>query len=89
MTAHWSEHQPTISSASHHDLYYDYGGLPSEAYSLKYNAMGSPAIAGDVKNVIAEEGFTPILNRKRGESEYRVLKPLLRLPAAQPSRERQ
>ncbi|KAF4764374.1 hypothetical protein HAV15_001580 [Penicillium sp. str.  len=89
VTAHWSEHQPTISSASHHDLYYDYGGLPSEAYSLKYNAMGSPAIAGDVKNVIAEEGFTPILNRKRGESEYRVLKPLLRLPAAQPSRERQ
>ncbi|KAJ5418408.1 uncharacterized protein N7487_001958 [Penicillium crustosum] len=66
VTAHWSEHQPTISSASHHDLYYDYGGLPSEAYSLKYNAMGSPAIAEDIKKVLTEEGFTPILNRKRG-----------------------
>lgn len=73
MTAHWSERQPTVSSASHHDLYYDYGGLPSEAYSLKYKAKGSPAIAEDVKKVLAEEGLAPILNMKRGESGYRVL----------------
>ncbi|KAJ5510934.1 hypothetical protein LT330_006350 [Penicillium expansum] len=66
VTAHWSERQPTVSSASHHDLYYDYGGLPSEAYSLKYKAKGSPAIAEDVKKVLAEEGLAPILNMKRG-----------------------
>ena len=67
MTAHWSEYQPTISSASHHDLYYDYGGVPREAYNLKYEAPGSPAIAEDIKKVLTEEGLNPILNSRRGE----------------------
>lgn len=67
VTAHWSENQPAISSADHHDLYYDYGGLPNEAYRLKYNAPGSSAIAHDVKKVLMEEGLAPVLNRSRGE----------------------
>ncbi|CAJ0552457.1 Ff.00g064360.m01.CDS01 [Fusarium sp. VM40] len=68
VTAHWSEHQPTISSASHHDLYYDYGGLPREAYNLEYPAPGSPSVANEVKNVLTEEGFKPGLNSQRGKS---------------------
>ncbi|KAH8652872.1 Extradiol ring-cleavage dioxygenase, class III enzyme, subunit B [Ilyonectria robusta] len=66
VTAHWSENQPTISSADYHDLYYDYGGLPNEAYRLKYNAPGSSAIAHDVKKVLMEEGLAPVLDRSRG-----------------------
>ncbi|KAF7554883.1 hypothetical protein G7Z17_g2605 [Cylindrodendrum hubeiense] len=66
VTAHWSETQPTVSSADHHDLYFDYGGLPREAYRLKYDAPGSSIIAEDVRKVLAEEGLAPVLNTRRG-----------------------
>lgn len=33
VTAHWSEHVPTISAADKHDLYYDYYGFPPETVS--------------------------------------------------------
>lgn len=66
VTAHWSETQPTISSASSHQLYYDYGGFPRESYQLKYPAPGSPEVAGEVKTVLEKAGFKPVMNEKRG-----------------------
>lgn len=66
VTAHWSEAQPTISSARSHSLYYDYGGFPQEAYNLKYPAPGSPEVAGQVKKALEEAGFQPVLDEKRG-----------------------
>lgn len=66
VTAHWSEAHPTISSGSSHPLYYDYGGFPREAYSLKYPAPGSPEVAKEVKKALEGAGFQPVLNEKRG-----------------------
>lgn len=66
VTAHWSEAQPTISSAPSHPLYYDYGGFPAESYQLKYPAPGSPEVAEDVKRVLEEAGFQPRLDARRG-----------------------
>ncbi|KAG4422191.1 hypothetical protein IFR04_004697 [Cadophora malorum] len=66
VTAHWSENQPTISSASSHSLYYDYGGFPAEAYKLKYPAPGSPEVAEEVFNVLKGAGFQPKMDEKRG-----------------------
>src|SRR5436305_1172526 len=45
LTAHWETEPVTISSARKHDLYYDYYGFPAEAYHLRYDAPGDPAIA--------------------------------------------
>jgi aromatic ring-opening dioxygenase catalytic subunit (LigB family) len=66
VTAHWSTGQPTISSGSRHELYYDYYGFPQEAYSLKYNASGSPDIAQEIFKRLQKAGFSPKLDDKRG-----------------------
>ncbi|KAH8705999.1 Extradiol ring-cleavage dioxygenase, class III enzyme, subunit B [Talaromyces proteolyticus] len=66
VTAHWSTKQPTISSGSSHELYYDYYGFPQEAYSVKYNASGSPAIAQEIFNRLKTAGFSPVLDGSRG-----------------------
>lgn len=66
VTAHWSEPQPTISSASSHQLYYDYGGFPKESYQLKYPAPGSPETALEVKAALEGAGFRPVMDEKRG-----------------------
>lgn len=66
VTAHWSERNPSISSGSRHSLLYDYGGFPREAYSLKYDAPGSPDVASEVKAALEQEGLKPVLNDSRG-----------------------
>ncbi|TEA12729.1 4,5-DOPA dioxygenase extradiol [Colletotrichum sidae] len=66
VTAHWSEDQPTISSGAQHDLYYDYGGFPREAYALKYPAPGSPSIAEEIKQAFVKQGLSPVLDSRRG-----------------------
>lgn len=66
VTAHWSERVPTISNSETHSLYYDYIGMPEEAYRLKYGAPGSPQVAVEVYDVLAKAGFTPRADAKRG-----------------------
>ncbi|KAH6675253.1 Extradiol ring-cleavage dioxygenase, class III enzyme, subunit B [Plectosphaerella plurivora] len=66
VTAHWSEDKPTISSSSKHPLLYDYGGFPRAAYSLKYDAPGSPEVANEIKAALEQEGLSPSLNATRG-----------------------
>lgn len=82
VTAHWSEAQPTISSAPSHSLYYDYGGFPREAYSLKYPAPGSPEVANQVKKALEEADFQPFLDPKRGWDHGVFIPFLLINPAA-------
>ncbi|KAF2277265.1 Extradiol aromatic ring-opening dioxygenase [Westerdykella ornata] len=57
VTAHWSTNVPTVSSGEKHELLYDYYGFPKEAYQLKYEAPGSPEVAGMVQEAIKEEGL--------------------------------
>ncbi|KAF6809375.1 amidohydrolase [Colletotrichum sojae] len=82
VTAHWSEGRPTISSAGSHDLYYDYGGFPREAYSLEYPAPGSPSIAEELKQALEKEGLSPVLNSRRGWDHGVFIPMLLVNPAA-------
>lgn len=66
VTAHWGERQPTISNANKHELLYDYGGFPPEAYKLKYDAPGSPEVAGEVFEALKKAGLDPVVNSRRG-----------------------
>ncbi|CAN8099753.1 unnamed protein product [Discula destructiva] len=82
VTAHWSTAQPTVSTGAHHDLYYDYGGFPPEAYELKYPAPGSPEVAREVKAALDAVGFKTAEDSKRGW-DHGVFIPLLLInPAA-------
>ncbi|QSZ33677.1 hypothetical protein DSL72_005248 [Monilinia vaccinii-corymbosi] len=83
ITAHWATSEPQISSAQHHDLYYDYGGFPPESYKLKYPAPGSPEVANEVFELLDGAGFKPVLDEKRGW-DHGVFVPLsLMVPSAQ------
>lgn len=66
VTAHWLEGHPTISSAPKHELYYDYYNFPEAAYSLKYDAPGSPEVAAEIRAAMLAEGLQPKLDAKRG-----------------------
>lgn len=66
VTAHWSERNPTISSAKKHSLYYDYGGFPPESYKLKYDAPGSPEIAKEIGDALVKVGLKPEYDENRG-----------------------
>jgi aromatic ring-opening dioxygenase catalytic subunit (LigB family) len=66
LTAHRSERQPTISNASKHKLYYDYGGFPPDSYKLKYDAPGSPEVAKLVYETLEKAGMNPQMDNERG-----------------------
>lgn len=71
ITAHWSEDKVAISSGEKHELYYDYGGFPEEAYQLKYDAPGSPEVAEMVRRVLEEGGLKSRKDESRGTSYTR------------------
>lgn len=67
VTAHWSEPVPTISCAEKHPMLYDYNGFPPASYKLRYDAPGSPTVAGEVERSLRLEGFEPKMDAERGE----------------------
>lgn len=72
VTAHWSTGIPTISSASKHELLYDYYGFPDEAYQLEYNAPGSPEVAALVEGALKEVGLEAKKDMKRGKKFWEM-----------------
>jgi aromatic ring-opening dioxygenase catalytic subunit (LigB family) len=67
VTAHWSTARPTVSSGAKHALLFDYYNFPAEAYKLKYDAPGSPAVAAEVFDAMKKEGLDPVLDPERGK----------------------
>lgn len=82
LTAHWSERNPTISNGPRHELYYDYGGFPAEAYELSYPAPGSPEVAQELFEAFKSEGLNPQLDSRRGWDHGVFVPMLLIRPAA-------
>lgn len=66
VTAHWEEKVVTISSAEHHDLYFDYYGFPPESYKYRYDAPGDPALAERIHETLKKVGINSKLDPKRG-----------------------
>ena len=82
ITAHWETPEVTISNASKPSLYYDYGGFPSETYTLKYDAPGSPEVAEKVASALKQAGIKSVMDPNRGW-DHGVFVPLLLVhPAA-------
>ena len=46
ISAHWEEPGIRIAAGVHPEMIYDFGGFPQELYELKYDAPGSPSLAG-------------------------------------------
>lgn len=82
VSAHWEEHQATVTSNAHPSLFYDYYGFPEEAYSLQYNAPGSPQLAVRIQDLLQAAGLSCAADPQRGW-DHGVFVPLkLLYPAA-------
>ena len=82
VTAHWEEKVVTISSAKHHDLYFDYYGFPPESYKYRYDAPGDPALAERIHETLKKAGINSKLDSKRGW-DHGVFVPMMLInPAA-------
>ncbi|MGY6274360.1 DODA-type extradiol aromatic ring-opening family dioxygenase [Methylomonas sp. MgM2] len=66
ISAHWEERLPTLTSAAHPPLIYDYYGFPQAAYSVQYPCPGLPALAGRIQGLLEDCGMEASLNPQRG-----------------------
>lgn len=83
VSAHWEEAQPTVNSAAAPGMLYDYYGFPPHTYQLDYPAPGAPALAAEVKRLIAAAGLAAGENAERG-FDHGVFVPFLIIdPGAQ------
>jgi len=83
VSAHWEEPQPTVNSAAAPGMLYDYYGFPPHTYQLDYPAPGAPALAAEVKRLIAAAGLAAGENAERG-FDHGVFVPFLIIdPGAQ------
>jgi aromatic ring-opening dioxygenase catalytic subunit (LigB family) len=66
VTAHWEAPVPTVSSASHPPMVYDYSGFPPETYRVSWPAPGEPALAARVRGLLAGAGLASADDPARG-----------------------
>ena len=66
VSAHWEAQLPTITSASHPKLIYDYSGFPEKSYQIQYPAPGSPGLAENLRELLAHHEIDSVLDNARG-----------------------
>lgn len=66
MSGHWQTGVPTVTSAAHPPLIYDYDGFPPHTYHLQYPAPGAPALAAEVLDLLAHAGMPGEADAGRG-----------------------
>lgn len=82
ISGHWEETLPTVSTAAHPELIFDYSGFPPETYQLTWPAPGSPALAARVQSLLQQSGLPVATSPDRGY-DHGVFIPLkVAFPAA-------
>jgi aromatic ring-opening dioxygenase catalytic subunit (LigB family) len=66
VSAHWEEPVPTLMTATHPPMLYDYYGFPPESYQLTWPAHGDPALARAVASLLEQAGFETAEDAARG-----------------------
>ncbi len=76
VSGHWEEPQFTVGSAARPPMLFDYYGFPEETYRLRFDAQGSPPLAGRVRELLGAAGFPTAEDAERGY-DHGVFVPLL------------
>jgi aromatic ring-opening dioxygenase catalytic subunit (LigB family) len=66
ISAHWEENVPTMITAAHPPMVYDYYGFPPEAYTLTWPAPGAPHLAARVRELLTSAGIASNDDPERG-----------------------
>lgn len=66
VSGHWEAPEFTVGSAPHPDLIFDYQGFPAHTYQLTFDAPGAPALADQVRALLADAGIASAADVHRG-----------------------
>lgn len=66
VSGHWEEPVPTVSTAEHPALIFDYYGFPPETYRLSWPAPGAPDLARKIGELLRSAGVRAAQNPARG-----------------------
>jgi len=66
VSAHWEQAVPTVMSAPHPPMLYDYVGFPPASYELQWPAPGDPALAARVRALLGDAGMASAEDDARG-----------------------
>ena len=66
VSPHWETRDPTVGSATDLETIYDFGGFPSELYTLKYPAHSDAALAQQVADQLVGAGYPARIDPHRG-----------------------
>lgn len=66
VSAHWEEDPLTIGATTTVPLYYDFWGFPRRYYEVTYPAPGAPALAAEVRRLLADAGYRAQDDPERG-----------------------
>ena len=83
VSAHWEERLPTVITAAHPPMYYDYYGFPPASYAIQWPAPGHPAVAARVRQLLGAAGFATAANADRGFDHGTFVPLKLTYPAAE------
>ena len=66
ISGHWEAPVFTVNSGERPPMLFDYYGFPEETYQLTFDAPGSPALAGRVRDLLGAAGFPSAEDGQRG-----------------------
>jgi aromatic ring-opening dioxygenase catalytic subunit (LigB family) len=66
ISAHWEERIPTVMTAEHPPILYDYYGFPPASYAITWPAPGHPELAARVRELLSRAGFETGIDAARG-----------------------
>ena len=66
VSGHWEERDFAVQAHPQPPMLYDYYGFPPHTYQVHYDALGDPALAGQVRDLIVAAGFASHLDGERG-----------------------
>jgi aromatic ring-opening dioxygenase catalytic subunit (LigB family) len=66
VSAHWEAALPTVTTAAHPPLVFDYYGFPPASYQLTWPAPGAPVLAARVRALLDAAGVASAADPTRG-----------------------
>lgn len=76
VSGHWEAPVFTVGASPKPPMIFDYYGFPEATYQLRFDAPGSPQLAGRVRELLGEAGFPTAEDAERGY-DHGVFVPLL------------